>query len=182
MCFNNSKLDDGNAPESRLEWSEILFQVYQLEAAQQLQSLRDLRTIWRFYIVNADTRTILGEARTHGSPEDGLAYTEYRPRGITNDSGFFALLGYPNGSGVVRMLTEHCSALGRKTIESIRVPTSRELSEPPTIYFVLVDAPITTPVRKPKRSAAGQRRDAKRKRQKRDGLGGSGTSRSLGSV
>lgn len=72
--------------------------------------------------MNADTQRILGEARTHGSPEDqGLPYIEYRPGETTNDSGFFALLGCPNGSGIVRMLTDHCSALGNKTVGSIRV-------------------------------------------------------------
>ena len=70
VCVNNDKLEDHNAPESRLEWSEILFQVYQMEAAKTLQVLRGLRTIWRFWIINPDTHKILGEARTHGSPED----------------------------------------------------------------------------------------------------------------
>ena len=117
--------------------------------------------------MNADTQRILGEARTRGSPEDGLAFTEYRPRGTTNDSRFFALLGFPNGSGIVRMLTEHCNASGNRIIESIRVLNSRDASEPTTMYFVLADAPTTTPAKTSERSAAGQRRDAKRQKEER---------------
>ena len=170
LCINNNKLEDHNAPESWFEWSDIIFQVYQMEAAKKLQSLRRLRTIWRFWIVNPDTRRILGEARVHSSPEDqGLPYIEYRPGGTKNDGGFFALLGCPNGSGIVRMLTDHCSALGNKTIESVRVLNLRDTTESPTMYFVLADVATTTPAKNLKRSAAGQRRDAKRQKKSESG-------------
>ncbi len=150
-----------------------------MEAAKPLQELRKIRTIWRFWIVNPDTSIILGEARTYSSPEDRGTYIEYRPRETTNDGGFFALLGCPNGSGVVRMLVDHCKALGNKTIECVRVLNLRDTTSPPTIYFVLADATITTtaPAKSSKRSAAGQRRDAKH--QKRGGPGGSQCSRYL---
>ena len=156
VCVNNNKLEDHNAPKSRLEWSDIMFQVYRIEAAKRLQSMRELRTIWRCWIMNPDTRRILGEARVHGSPEDqGLSYIEYRPGGTTNDSGFFALLGCPNGSGIVRMLTDNCNALGKKTIESVRVLKPSDTNEFPIMYFVLADVAATTPTKSPKRSAAG---------------------------
>ena len=58
VCFNDDKSEDHNAPESRLEWSDIIFQVYQMEAAKRLQVLRGLRTIWRF-----DTREHLLSTR-----------------------------------------------------------------------------------------------------------------------
>ena len=110
LYIDNDKTKDHNHPQSRLEWSDVILQVYQMQAAKTLQGLRKLRTIWRFWL-NPDTSGILGEARTYGSPEyQGLPYIEYRPGGTTNDSGFFALLGCPNGSGIVRMLTDHCSA------------------------------------------------------------------------
>ena len=32
-CLFNDKFEDHNAPESRLEWRDIMFQVYQIEAA-----------------------------------------------------------------------------------------------------------------------------------------------------
>ena len=62
------------------------------------------------------------------------------------------------------MLTDHCSALGNKTIESVRVLNSRDTTSPPTMYFVLADVATTTPAKSLKRSAAGQRRDAKRQK------------------
>ena len=131
--------------------------------------------------MNPDTRRILGKARVHGRPEDqGLSYIEYRPGGTTNDSGFFALLGCPNGSGIVRMLTDNCNALGNKTIEIVRVLTPSDTTELPIVYFVLAEVAATTPTKRLKRSAAGQRRDAKRQ-EKRDS-GGSECSRLLGSA
>lgn len=187
VCLNNDKFDDRNAPASRLEWSDIIFQVYQMEAAKKLQPLQRLRTIWRFWIMNPDTHRILGEAKVHGSPEDqGLPFIEYRPGETTNDSGFFALLGCPNGSGIVRMLTDHCSAFGNKTIESVRVLKLEDKKAPPTMYFVLADVTTpagvttTTPEKSPRRSAAGRKRDAKR--QRKSGSGGSECSRLLGSA
>ncbi|CAF9943085.1 MAG: hypothetical protein ALECFALPRED_010556 [Alectoria fallacina] len=181
LCTNNDKLRDYIAPGSRLEWSDIIFQVYQMEAVKKYQALRGLRTIWRYHIINPDTRRILGEARTHGSPEDqGLPFIEYRPGRTTNDSGFFALLGCPNGSGIVRMLTDHCSALGNRTVESVRVLNSSAITSPPTMYFVLADVATTTLAKSSKRSAAGQRRHAKR--QTKSDPGGSKRSRLLGSA
>ena len=144
VCVNNNKLEDHNASESRLEWSDIMFQVYRIEAAKRLQSMRELRTIWRCWIMNPDTRRILGEARVHGSYQDqSLSYIEYRPGGTTSDSGFFALLGCPNGSGIVHMLTDNCNALG-KTIGRVRVLTPSDTTELPIMYFVLVEVAATT--------------------------------------
>ena len=162
FCPLNDKTLDHNDPQDRLHWSDIVFQIYETEAVRARQPLSLLRTVWRFWIVNADTDTILGEAKRFGSPmHEGLPYIEYRPGG-DNDSGFFALLGCPNGSGVVRMLTDHCSALGRKTITSVRVLNPSKSLYPPTMYFVLADYDVPAPVTKSKRSLAGQRRDAKR--------------------
>ena len=84
-------------------------------------------------------------------------FTEYRP----GDSGFFALLGCPNDKGVVRMLTDHCDALGRKTIACVRVLATRG-SVPPTFFFVLADCKTEAPAKGFKRSATGQRRAEKR--------------------
>ena len=89
--------------------------------------------------------------------DEGLPYTEYH-LGDDNDSGFFTLLGCPNGSGVVRMLIDHSSALGHKTITSVRVLNSPDSLFPPTMYFVLADCDIAAPITKSKRSLAGQRR------------------------
>lgn len=163
FCTENDKWKDHNHPQDRLQWSEIVFQIHQSEAVKAHQSAKLLRTIWRFWIVDPDTNDILGEAKSFGNPHDeGLPYTEYRQEDSGNDSGFFALLGCPNGSGIVRMLTDHCTALGHKTITSVRVLNSRDSTSPPTIYFVLADCDVITPANKSKRSRAGQKRDAKR--------------------
>ena len=163
FCAENDKMKDHNHPQDRLQWSEVLFQVHHSEAVKALQSAKLLRTMWRFWIVNPDTNVILGEAKSFGSPHnEGLPYTEYRQGDGESDSGFFALLGCPNGSGIVRMLIDHCTALGHKTITSVRVLNSSGSISPPTLYFVLADCDVITPGNKSKRSRAGQKRDAKR--------------------
>ena len=73
-----------------------------------------------------------------------------------NDSGFFALLGCPNGSGIVRMLTDYCDALGRRTVASVRVLLdSGDPPNPPSMYFVLADMATTIPAKRSKKSVAG---------------------------
>ena len=116
-CLDNDKMKDDNEAEDRLEWSEVIFQLHQMEAARTLQLTRNLKIVWRLYIINSVTPTILGEARAQvANRKEGLPYGEYRQ----GDGGFFALLGCPNGSGVVRMLIDHCDALGHKNIASVR--------------------------------------------------------------
>ena len=58
ICVNNSNLEDHKAPESRLEWSDVVFQVYQMEATKTLQELRRLRIIWQFWIMNPVMQSI----------------------------------------------------------------------------------------------------------------------------
>lgn len=106
------------------------FPSIQEAAASTNQQLRNLSSIWRTYIINADTVRLIGEAREHSRASGTSPYIEFR----VQDGAFFALLRSPNGSGVVRMLTENAHVLGRKTIESVRVV---EGTDPPSMYFVL---------------------------------------------
>ena len=169
ICLYNDKTKDHTSQQERLQWSEMVFQVYQMQAAREHQPVREMKTIWRYWIANADTQKILGEAKAHGGPrDDGLGYLEYRPGNDAVDSGFFALLGCPNGNGIVRLLIDHSDALGSRTIESIRVLTGTNHESPPTIYFVL--APYNPPpVMRVKRSIAGQERMAKRHQKEHPG-------------
>ena len=83
-------MNDVNESEDRLEWSEVIFQLHQMEAARALQPIRNLKTIWRLYIVNPVTRAILGEARGQvGHRDEGLPYREYRQ----GDGGFLPSSG-----------------------------------------------------------------------------------------
>ena len=129
--------------------------------------------------MNDTSREIIGEASIHGSPEHYDEFIEYWL--VTeNDSGFFALLGCPNGKGVVRMLTDHCKALG-KTIGSVRVLKPKKEKEAPIMYLTLTEVITTTMVMTSvKKPAARLRREAKR--QKKSGSGASECARLLGSV
>ena len=147
FCAEIDKMRDHSHPQDRLQRSEVLFQVYHMEAIKALKSEKLLMMIWRFWIVNPDTNVILEEAKSFGNPHnEGLTYTEYRRGDDGRDSGFFALLGCPNGSGLVRMSIDHCTALEHKTITSVRVLSSF--------------GSIST--NKSKRSRAVEKRDAKR--------------------
>ena len=63
FCPFNDKNNDHNDSEDRLHWSEIVCQIYEMEAVRALQPFKSLRTVWRFWIVNSDTVTILREAQ-----------------------------------------------------------------------------------------------------------------------
>ena len=79
FCANNDKTKDHNDPQDRLQWSEIIFQIHQSEALRALKSPKLLRTYWQFWIVNAETNSIIGQARSFGNPcNEGLPFTEYR--------------------------------------------------------------------------------------------------------
>ena len=165
ICSNNDKSQDQNDPDERLQWSEVMFQVYKKMAKDSLQSTTELRTIWRSWVVNRSTMYILAEAQWFGTdegpPRDMGTYDEYR----AGDRGVFAILGSPNGSGVVRMLSDHCNTF-RKTIISVRVLNPIPQLMHPTFDFVLADCPLVDAVStkrgKNPISTAGQRR----KRQK----------------
>ncbi|KAL9580342.1 MAG: hypothetical protein Q9212_004553 [Teloschistes hypoglaucus] len=164
ICKINDKECDKNDPADRLQWSEVMFQVYQKVAMGSLQPMTELRTTWRHWIVNSSTRHILSEALWFGTSDplrESDSFVEYRP----GDSGFFAILGCQNVSGVVRMLTDHCDAF-KKTITCVRVLNPIPPPTAPTFYFVLADyATISLiPTKRPKKSSAGQKRAAKRQK------------------
>lgn len=48
-----------------------------------------------------------------------LPHSADRPEDGDNDACLFALLGCPNGSGIVRMLTDRCNRLGHKTVAMV---------------------------------------------------------------
>ena len=88
VCSNNDRSLDLNDPDERLQWSEVIFQVYQKIAEDSLQSTKELRTIWRSWVVNSSTMYILAEAQWFGTdegpPRDMGSYDEYR----AGDRGF----------------------------------------------------------------------------------------------
>ena len=76
---------------------------------------------------------------------------------LESKNGFFALLGCPNGGGIVRILIDHCTALDYKTITSVRVLSSSSPMLPPIIYFVLADCSVVTPPKKLKSRTLGRK-------------------------
>ena len=143
VCVDNNKFNDGNEPPNRLEWSAILFHCHKTVADQLAKPTTKLKTIWRCFIINDQTRQMIGESKTFGSPRDeSPLFVEYRP----SDEGFFALLGCPNGKGIVRLCTDHSDALGRKTIACVRVLKGDE-GYGPALFFVLENHRPPTPAK-----------------------------------
>lgn len=80
VCADNDKSRDINEPCDCLEWSQILIQFYQTLAFRTLQPTSELRTIWRFWIVNNETIQIFWLSHIHWC-EDGnpLVLSERSP-------------------------------------------------------------------------------------------------------
>ncbi|KAI9697348.1 MAG: hypothetical protein M1820_007854 [Bogoriella megaspora] len=154
FCCDNDKGYDTNDP--KYNFSDILFAGYEQCAVRQGQSVSNLRQIWRMHIRNSGTLVIIRAAAQYGSPVDRGEYLEYFP----DQSGFKALLGTPNGYAFVGLLKDHALALGRKTIESIRV---RDAGDAVMMWATL--HPFEAPVQ-PITPQKQQRRRAKNKQSK----------------
>ena len=76
---------------------------------------------------------------------------------LESNNVFFALLGCPNGGGIVRILIDHCTALGYNTITNVRVLNSSSSILPLIIYFVLADCDGITPPNKLKGCTLGRK-------------------------
>ena len=104
-------------------------------------------------MTNEETKQIIWESLKHSSAtREGpiRGHVEYTPL----DNGFYALLGSPNGKIMMRMLLDHKSHIGYKTVERIILVGDKDLdlSEAQVRTFLLVlsnkrQAPSRIPVK-----------------------------------
>ena len=78
-----------------------MFQVYEQQASKKLQPLNTLRTIWRFCIINDETRRLIGEAKSFGAANVGLSYTEYSRGEFENSNNTAGRAPYKGALGVL---------------------------------------------------------------------------------
>ncbi len=87
------------------------------------------RVFVRYFVINESTQRVIGEAFKHCShtregPERGrIEYT-------TQDQGFYALPRSVNGKSTMRMLLDHKSHIGYRTVEKVIVIGDSDDKEP----------------------------------------------------
>lgn len=98
--------NDSNDPCDILYWSQVIFHVWETLAQRELEQITQLRTIWRYLIINGDTREIIGQSKDHGHPRsEKSAFFEYRPPSASGVLAFRKdtlrhLVGLCSGSGL----------------------------------------------------------------------------------
>ena len=132
------KASDKNSPDKQLWASEVIWQSWLYLAKTEKRHARCLRIIGQYFVTNAETKQIIWESLEHSAttrvgPVRG--HVEYSPL----DDGFHALLGSPNGKTMMRMLLDHKSHLGYKTVERIVLvgDETLELSGPEARTFLV---------------------------------------------
>ena len=79
--------------------------------------------IFRYNVDNDATKEILLE-EVLGDKEDGVVTLEPDDE-QSEDNGFWALLGSPNGTGMIHMVGDHKKALNGKGIKNIKCVYNR---------------------------------------------------------
>ena len=133
------KVNDQNSPDKKLWASEVIWQSWLYLAKLERRAASCLRTVGQYFVTNKETKQIIWESLKHSAAtREGpvRGHVEYSPE----DNGFFALLGSPNGKTMMRMLLDHKSHIGYKTVDRIVLVGIDELllSEPETRTFLLV--------------------------------------------
>ena len=146
ICDSNNKGEHAPNPP-KLFWSDVIFALWKQECEKAKLPPSSLKYIVRKHVINKITQDIVAHAyKTFKSGTPSFEAETWLPNGDTKDV-FLALLGSPNGSGVARLLLEHVTELGRKTIASVTTvshpdsPGPFEGSYLLDIIWNLVDAP-----------------------------------------
>lgn len=144
---------DQNSPDKQLWASEVIWQSWLHLAKIERRAASCLRTVGQYFVTNEETKQIIWESLKHSSAtREGpiRGHVEYTPL----DNGFHALLGSPNGKTMMRMLLDHKSHIGYKTVERIILVGDKDLdlSEAQVRTFLLVlsdkrQAPSRIPVK-----------------------------------
>ena len=133
------KIKDQNSPDKQLWASEVIWQSWLHLAKIEGRAASCLRTVGQCFVTNEETKQIIRESLKHSAAtREGpvRGHVEYSPL----DNGFYALLGSPNGKAMMRMLSDHKSHIGYKTVERIVLVGDDKLvlSEPETRTFLLL--------------------------------------------
>ncbi len=125
IAFSNDRGGDEEEGEDRSpdNWSDMLWWLW-LRAVGESGDKAALSQIFRYNVDNDVSKEILEEIL--GDKQDEVVTLE-ADDAQSPDNGFWALLGCPNGTGMIHLVGDHKKALGEKGIRSIScVYNSRE--------------------------------------------------------
>lgn len=117
IAFSNDRGGDeeGDEDKSPDNWSDMVWWLW-LRATTQGGEASGLQQIFRYNVDNPDSRDILEEVV--GTKQDEIVTLE-PDDARSQDNGFWALLGCPNGTGMIHLVGDHKKALNGKGIKSI---------------------------------------------------------------
>ncbi|KAL8997951.1 MAG: hypothetical protein Q9169_002873 [Polycauliona sp. 2 TL-2023] len=117
IAFSNDRGGDEEEGEdpSPDNWSDMLWWLW-LRATSESGDKSALSQIFRYNVDNESSKEILEEIL--GDKEDEVVTLE-ADDAQSQENGFWALLGCPNGTGMIHMVGDHKKALGEKGIKSI---------------------------------------------------------------
>lgn len=99
-------------------WSDVIFVEWQYETRRRPLGVGELKWLVRYNIANPTTRAVTVEALRR----DGSRRTRWPGVSFPACSeNFEAIIGTPNGRGIVWLLASHKREFGAKTVESVRV-------------------------------------------------------------
>lgn len=133
----------GDAPD---HWSDIAWYLWRrscLTADPTTTTFNNLHTIIQRYVTNSDTMDIIADALDPGYVIGERAY--FTPADRDPDkNAFWALLGSPNGNGIIHMLDDNKRMLRGKSIARIGVWANPEKAVMSGGYETHVWAELTT--------------------------------------
>jgi hypothetical protein len=121
------------------KWSDVIFVEWQHETRRRPLGVGELKWIFRYNIVNPTTRAVAVEAlRRDGSRRTGWPGVSFH---ACSENGE-AIIGTPNGRGIVWLLATHKQQFGAKTVESVRVWLTGT-RDAPTVNFLFTITPLS---------------------------------------
>jgi hypothetical protein len=104
----------------------VLWQCWKSKALEAEKRASDLCAVVRLCIINDASQIAIWQASQHSSfsridKHNQVKYT-------SQDNGFYAILGSPNGANTMRMLRDHRTELGHRVVDlTMEMPETRSM-------------------------------------------------------
>jgi hypothetical protein len=112
-------------------WSDVIFVEWQHETRRRPLGVGELKWIFRYNIANPTSRAVTVEALRRDGGRRGWPGVSFH---ACSENGE-AIIGTPNGRGIVWLLATYKRQFGAKTIESVRVWLTGHRDNP-TVNFL----------------------------------------------
>lgn len=115
------------------KWSDATWILWSQISKKQSKEPRDLKYVFRHYIITVATKDIISMAVDSRTPLwPGRKFTP-------NDDQYMALLATAHGKGVYNLLTQHPAEFESRHIESITVFTTEPYDKQDHLLFTFTD-------------------------------------------